>query len=145
MKLTEEEKKAIEDLRKILFQTIQANECGLSTNDFKDEIKTYTDILNLIEKLQKENEELKIKNSNYEEGKILSKKQLEMVTEGVKAGIYEQLPKEMKNFIHKDKIRKLDNECFPRYKVGFFKGQRIMGINECTYFAEKMLELLEEE
>ena len=55
--MIEKEKKAIEDLRKILFQTIQANECGLSTNDFKDEIKTYTDILNLIEKLQKENKD----------------------------------------------------------------------------------------
>ena len=56
--MIEEKNKAIEDLRKILFQTIQANECGLSTNDFKDEIKTYTDILNLIEKLQKEKDKI---------------------------------------------------------------------------------------
>lgn len=63
--MTEEEKKAIEDLRKILFQTMQANECGLSTNDFKDEIKTYTDILNLIEKLLEENEEYYKALKNY--------------------------------------------------------------------------------
>ena len=141
--MSKEEKKAIE----IYEEDIRiAREYYENEEDFKaDGEYNKVILLNLIDKLKKENEELKIKNSNYEEGKILSKKQLEMVTEGVKAGIYEQLPKEMKNFIHKDKIRKLDNECFPRYKVGFFKGQRIMGINECTYFAEKMLELLEEE
>lgn len=141
--MTEEEKKAIE----IYEEDIRiAREYYENEEDFKaDGEYNKVILLNLIDKLKKENEELKIKNSNYEEGKILSKKQLEMVTEGVKAGIYEQLPKEMKNFIHKDKIRKLDNECFPRYKVGLLKGQRIMGTNECTYFAEKMLELLEEE
>lgn len=36
-----------------------ANECGLSNNDFKEEIEVYDTVLNLITKLQKENEILK--------------------------------------------------------------------------------------
>lgn len=57
--MTDEEKQAIENLRKILFTTMQANECGLSNNDFKTEIKTYTDILGVIENQQAEIENLK--------------------------------------------------------------------------------------
>ena len=34
-----------------------ANKCGLSNNDFKKEIEVYDIVLNLITKLQKENEE----------------------------------------------------------------------------------------
>lgn len=55
--LSEEEKKAIEKLEEIREQTIRANECGLSNNDFKEEIEVYNTVLNLITKLQKENEE----------------------------------------------------------------------------------------
>ena len=57
--LSEEEKKAIDKLKKIREDTIKANECGLSNNDFKEEIEVYNVVLNLITKLQKENEELK--------------------------------------------------------------------------------------
>ena len=57
--LSEEEKKAIEKLKKIKEDTIKANECGLSNNDFKEEIEVYDTVLNLITKLQKENEILK--------------------------------------------------------------------------------------
>lgn len=55
--LSEEEKKAIEKLEEIREQTIRANECGLSNNDFKEEIEVYNTVLNLITKLQKENKE----------------------------------------------------------------------------------------
>lgn len=51
------EEQAIEKLKKIREQTIRANECGLSNNDFKEEIEVYNTVLNLITKLQKENEE----------------------------------------------------------------------------------------
>ena len=51
------EKEAIERLKKIRQDTITANECGLSNNDFKEEIEVYDVVLNLITKLQKENEE----------------------------------------------------------------------------------------
>ena len=55
--LSEDEKQAIEKLKKIREDTIKANECGLSNNDFKEEIEVYDVISNLITKLQKENEE----------------------------------------------------------------------------------------
>lgn len=45
-----EEKKAIEYFKEIIKQTERANECGLSTNDFSEEIKIYNTVLNLIEK-----------------------------------------------------------------------------------------------
>ena len=51
------ENEAIEKLKKIRQDTINANECGLSNNDFKEEIEVYDVVLNLITKLQKENEE----------------------------------------------------------------------------------------
>ena len=55
--MNEQEKQAIEKLKKIIEDTIKANECGLSNNDFKEEIEVYDTVLNLITKLQKENEE----------------------------------------------------------------------------------------
>lgn len=55
--LSEEEKKSIDKLKKIREDTIKANECGLSNNDFKEEIEVYNVVLNLITKQQKENEE----------------------------------------------------------------------------------------
>ena len=41
---------AIIRLKEILFRTIVANECGLSNNDFKDEIDCYNTILEVLEK-----------------------------------------------------------------------------------------------
>ena len=57
--LSEEEKKTIEKLKKIKEDTMTANKCGLSNNDFKEEIEVYDTVLNLIAKLKKENEILK--------------------------------------------------------------------------------------
>lgn len=51
------EKQAIEKLKKIRQDTINANECDLSNNDFKEEIEAYDAVLNIIDRLQKENEE----------------------------------------------------------------------------------------
>ena len=57
--MNEQEKKAIEKLKKIIEDTIKANECGLSNNDFKEEIEVYDTVLNLITKLQKEIQDYK--------------------------------------------------------------------------------------
>ena len=77
--LSEEEKKAIEKLKKIKKDTKIANECGLSNNDFKEEIKVYDTVLNLITKLQKEVEHQKEKRENQKtELAILNEKQKEM-------------------------------------------------------------------
>ena len=51
------EEQAIEKLKKIKKDTMTANECGLSNNDFKEEIEVYDTVLNLIAKLKKENKE----------------------------------------------------------------------------------------
>ena len=55
--LSEEEKKTTEKLKKIKEDTMTANKCGLSNNDFKEEIEVYDTVLNLIAKLKKENKE----------------------------------------------------------------------------------------
>lgn len=53
------EETAIKKLIKIREDTAKANECGLSNNDFKEEIEVYDTVLNLITKLEEENETLK--------------------------------------------------------------------------------------
>ena len=75
--LSEDEKQAIEKLKKIREDTIKANECGLSNNDFKEEIEVYNTVLNLITKLQKENEEKDKKNKKYID--IISKKIIDVL------------------------------------------------------------------
>ena len=73
------EKKAIEKLKKIREDTIKANECGLSNNDFKEEIEVYNTNLNLITKLQKKNEHQTEKINNQKvELAILNEKQKDM-------------------------------------------------------------------
>ena len=49
-----EEKKAIEHLKQIIKSYIEADECGLSNNDFKKEIQDLSIVLNLINDQQKE-------------------------------------------------------------------------------------------
>lgn len=53
------EEQAIEKLKKIREDTIKANECGLSNNDFKEEIEVYDVILNLVKKQQQQLETIK--------------------------------------------------------------------------------------
>lgn len=58
--LNKEEKQAIEKLKKIREDTIKANDCGLSNNDFKEEIEVYDVVLDLIKKQQKQLETIKV-------------------------------------------------------------------------------------
>ena len=44
------EKEAIEKLKEIRQDTITANKCGLSNNDFKEEIEVYDVVLSLLDK-----------------------------------------------------------------------------------------------
>lgn len=82
------EETAIKKLIKIREDTIKANECGLSNNDFKEEIEVYDILLNLISKLKKENEKLKNKN------KDLLRKLRNRVKEVKKLTKYSQYKKE---------------------------------------------------
>ncbi len=99
--------------KQIREQTIRANECGLSNNDFKEEIEVYNTVLNLITKLQKENKLLEFQKTqikNYaeelkkydyrnikidEENKIKSpsftKEQLDLMNLGI--ALYVGIPK----------------------------------------------------
>lgn len=43
----------LDKLRKMLFTTQQANECGLSNNDFKEDIEALSGTIGLIEKQEK--------------------------------------------------------------------------------------------
>ena len=60
------EKQAIEKLKKIRQDTINANECGLSNNDFKEEIEVYDMVLNIIDRLRKENEDIQNRKEHQE-------------------------------------------------------------------------------
>ncbi len=63
IKIKEEE--IIEKIRKMLFQTMEANECGLSNNDFKEDIQALSGMLGIYEN---QKEKLKLKeNKNIPE------------------------------------------------------------------------------
>lgn len=87
---------------------------------------TIINTINLINKLI-------AKNNDYEEGIILSDKQLSMVMEGIKAGAEEQIAIEMKNYIHKDRIKEFIKE---ETKEGTY--------NFKTISAKRLKELLEQ-
>jgi hypothetical protein len=96
MELSEEEKKAIERLK--LFEYRYT----LVQNDDKV-IET---IINLIDKKQKEIEELKIIKLNFENWKEDYKELLEATKENDKITVYVDVPPDFKdNYIHKDRIR----------------------------------------
>ena len=63
MNLSKEKIEKIKDgLRKQLFNTTQANECGLSNNDFKEDIEVLVGAIQYIDQLEKENKKLKQQN-----------------------------------------------------------------------------------
>ena len=48
MSMTKEQEEAIEILEEMVKSYIEADECGLSNNDFKHEIKAMQTVLNMI-------------------------------------------------------------------------------------------------
>ena len=76
--MTDEEKKAIENVKKQLEGIKKANECGLATkNEFKEDIESIETVLNLIQKQQAELEEWKIEYNHWCQLAIDRKKELE--------------------------------------------------------------------
>lgn len=57
--MTTEQKEAISIIDKMIKSYIEADECGLSNNDFKHEIKAMQTVLNLIQEQEKETEKYK--------------------------------------------------------------------------------------
>lgn len=52
------EEEILDKLRKMLFNTQKANECGLSNNDFKEDIEVLSGILYLYNKEKEKNKEV---------------------------------------------------------------------------------------
>jgi hypothetical protein len=72
----------LDKLRKMLFTTQKANECGLSNNDFKEDIYTLSGAIGLIENLIQRNKDLEqIEQEHKEEnGRLRNKiKELEEI------------------------------------------------------------------
>ena len=70
----------LDKLRKMLFTTQQANECGLSNNDFKEDIQILSGAIGLIENLIQRNKDLEQieKEHKEENGRLRDKiKELE--------------------------------------------------------------------
>lgn len=53
--MTKEQEQAIEIIDKMIKSYIEADECGLSNNDFKYEIRAMQTVLNMLQEQQEEN------------------------------------------------------------------------------------------
>lgn len=95
----------LDKLRKMLFTTQQANECGLSNNDFKEDIQILSGTIGLIENLIEENKELRIEISARETVvDELEKENKELKEENQQQR--HQLNSAFSNgFIHKNKVK----------------------------------------
>ena len=127
--MNEKEKNAIEEFRKQLRLAINIDD--VTTAIRNDNAKT---ILNLIEKLQKENEELKVYNNS------ITSQLEQMTTEKFKEGWIHQ--SELKDFIPvqkvKDKIEEYKNMLKTCNKVKDI--DRIKAINERILELQELLE-----
>lgn len=75
----DEQEEAIEIIEKMVKSYIEADECGLSNNDFKHEIKAMQTVLSMLKEKDKEIEHLEDKRNNQKtELAILNEKQKEM-------------------------------------------------------------------
>lgn len=102
-------KEDIEIFEKIIKSYKEADKCGLSNNDFKNEIKALEHILSDYKRVLKENEELKSKNKTLEP--VLIGNKMYFIDES----LYEDLLNDIKNnYIPiqklKDKIEELEQE-----------------------------------
>ena len=88
MSMTKEQEEAIEILEEMVKSYIEADECGLSNNDFKHEIKAMQTALNIlkekdkeIEKLEKQSKNLDKQAQQYFEQTIYLDKQIDLMAE----------------------------------------------------------------
>ena len=77
--MTKEQEEAIKIIDKMIKSYIEADECGLSNNDFKYEIRAMQTVLNMLKDLQRENKSLTQTNRSYK-GMIKKKdKQIDLM------------------------------------------------------------------
>ena len=86
--MIKEQEEAIEILEEMVKSYIEADECGLSNNDFKHEIKAMQTALNIlkekdkeIEKLEKQSKNLDKQAQQYFEQTIYLDKQIDLMAE----------------------------------------------------------------
>lgn len=144
------EEQAIEKLKEIREDTIKANQCGLSNNDFKEEIEVYNTVLNLITKLQKENEDLLREkeenkfiiamannemlgyNQGYSDGKNQNSNATEIVIKNRQA------------YIHKEEVERYKRKIDLLQKELNEENKRCMVLANNDKFKEQVIELMAE-
>lgn len=78
MSMTKEQEEAIETVEGMVKSYIEADECGLSNNDFKNQIRAMQTVLNMLKEKDKEIENLKIGiDEAWEEWNILEQSSYE--------------------------------------------------------------------
>lgn len=82
--MTAEQKEAISIIDKMIKSYIEADECGLSNNDFKHEIKAMQTALNLIQEQEKEIYDQKHKKTYARQNIIYKNKQLGLLRKNIK-------------------------------------------------------------
>ncbi len=145
----------LDKLRKMLFTTQQANECGLSNNDFKEDIETLSEAIGLIEKQEKEIHKLRKKNndllsklrnrikqvnkltkySNYKkEFSNLNRKieKQEKIIDKMAEDIEEHMSEEVYNFLYIcDKCKSNNEECHGDYCTETIKEYFKKDVEKC--------------
>lgn len=144
------EEQAIEKLKEIREDTIKANQCGLSNNDFKEEIEVYNTVLNLITKLQKENEDLL---REKEENKfIIAMANNEMLgynqgysdAENKNSNATEIVIKNRQAYIHKEEVERYKRKIDLLQKELNEENKRCMVLANNDKFKEQVIELMSE-
>jgi hypothetical protein len=106
------EEEILNKLRKMLYYTQKANECGLSNNDFKEHIEALEGILDLYNKEKAKNKILELAKIPYLEGEIMAYKEF---------------------FVSKDKIREQIKQIKSEEANIYFK-------EHVVYFLQELLE-----
>ena len=110
------EKEAIERLKKIRQDTITANECGLSNNDFIEEIEVYDMVLSLITRLEKELKEQMHKKTYARQNVMYKNKQLGQARNKIKKLQKENEEKDKQIDLMAEYIYNMQIECNVYYK-----------------------------
>lgn len=139
--MTEEEKKAVEDMKQYV------DDIKLAFNDkiTTETAKNYKIILNLIDKLQKENEELKILKSGIqtlqdlriEDGKYIVMSKNDFLNGSCKHLLDDYISRQK----IKDEIKELDKRIKNPEKISYWASYTI---SECIGIRSILQELLEE-
>ena len=134
--MTEEENKAIEMLKDRQKDLLEGSKSSFYSSDrelYKEHAEAIDTILNLIEKLQKENEELK--------NKVVKRNKELIKLEEYANKNFERKDDVKAKYIPKDKIK----ELFKKYNINISEEEITVDGLDALTFIEEIDELLEEE